>query len=306
MNETSRKFDVTAASISGGDLGAFSAEVTATDKRSLEAAAEIMPRRMPIYIAALPRSAPRDLIEKAEHARLLGFDPIVHLVARNYSSEDEFASTLSELQDRAAITKALVLGGDRDTPEGPFDSALQLIETGLLPNYGVKGVSLACYPEGHPRISDEVLAQALHDKLRAAKRAGLAVRLVTQICFDADVILDFVAGLREHGIVEPLRVGVVGPAKITTLIKYAAACGVGPSLRSLAERAEMHKKLLSGYRPDDILDAISAAIEHRPELNIVGAHFFTFGSLKKSVEWMQSEPHLSLSFNKPPIFEWDG
>ncbi|MEM9013486.1 MAG: methylenetetrahydrofolate reductase [Pseudomonadota bacterium] len=286
-------------------VGAYSAEITANDKKTLSKAASMMSPGAPIYIAALPKSSAAELIEKAEHARSLGLDPIPHLVARNYASAEELKDCLGALQQRAKNTKALVLGGDRDDPAGPFDSALQLIETGYLQEYGVHGISVGCYPEGHPRISDEVLAQALRDKIDASEKAGLAVRLITQICFDADVILDFVRSLRRSGIHAPLRVGVVGPTKFSTLFKYAVVCGVGPSLRSLSERRDLHKKLLTGYRPDDIVRAISAASHIEPDLGIVGAHFFTFGSLSKSVEWLSAEDMTSLQFSPAPKFDWD-
>lgn len=296
---------IKAGSIGGGDLGAFSAEITANSADDLVKAAGLMPRAMPIYIAALPRSSAHDLVNMAAGARAIGLDPIPHLVARNFTSREEFAETLAGLEERAQITKALVLGGDRDDPAGPFDSSLQLIETGLLHRHGIRGISIGCYPEGHPRIAEDVLRQALRDKLQAAANDDLAVRLVTQICFDAPTILRFVEDLRADGIDTPLRVGVVGPTKITTLLKYAAACGVGPSLRSLTEHSGLHRKLLSGYTPDPILEAVSQAIAERPELNIVGAHFFTFGSLRKSIEWMQEDSRLSLTFAQPPVYEWD-
>lgn len=291
--------------IFGDQLGAFSAEITANDKKALDNAAAMMKRGMPIYVAALPRSSASELIDKVAHARAVGLDPIPHLVARNYESVAEFGETMSALAERAAITKALVLGGDRDDPAGPFDNALDLIETGLLQENGVRGISLGCYPEGHPRVADDILLEALKLKVKAAADAGLAVRLITQICFDAGAIISFVERIRDEGIVDPLRVGVVGPTKFSTLLKYAAACGVGPSLRSLTERSDMHLKLLSGYKPDALLDAVSDAVRSKPHLNIVGAHFFTFGSLKKSMEWIQEEPRMKLSFQKPPFFEWN-
>lgn len=294
-----------ARSISGRDLKAFSAEITANSIRQLSAAADAMPLGMPIYIAALPRSTAKDLIDMAAEARAIGLDPIPHLVARNYQDESDFRTTLEQLQRRAKITKALVLGGDRDEPAGLFDSALQLIETGLLEEHGIRGISVGCYPEGHPRIDDAILRQALHDKLAAAKDHGLATRLITQICFDAPTILRFVEDLRADGIHAPLRVGVVGPIKLATLLKYAAACGVGPSLRALGERGNLGRKLLSGYTPEELLDTVSEAVSAQPELNIVGAHFFTFGSLKGSVGWMHDDPRLGLSFVEPPFFDWD-
>ena len=75
-------------------------------------------------------------------------------------------------------------------------------------------------------------------KLAAAKARGLDAYLVGQFAFDAAPIVSLARRLREAGIDAPYRVGIAGPAKRTTLIKYALMCGVGPSLRALREFAQ--------------------------------------------------------------------
>ena len=47
-------------------------------------------------------------------------------------------------------------------------------------------------------------------------------------------IADF---LTAAGIDLPVRIGAAGPAKLQTMIRFAIACGVGPSLRVLQRRA---------------------------------------------------------------------
>ena len=67
--------------------------------------------------------------------------------------------------------------------------------------------------EGHPRIGEVELNRALGDKIAAAEATGLAVEIVTQFCFDAGAILDFVARLRSFGFEHPVRVGLAGPTE---------------------------------------------------------------------------------------------
>ena len=43
--------------------------------------------------------------------------------------------------------------------------------------------------------------------------------------------------LRHEGVTLPVHIGVAGPAKLQTMLKYAMSCGVGPSLRVLQRRA---------------------------------------------------------------------
>jgi len=245
-----------------------------------------MPKGMAVYIAALPSTTAENLVDVSKAAFARGFKPVPHLVARNFASYREFETTLKRLVEEAGVRRALVLGGDRDVPDGPFEGALNLLETGLFGRETIPHVAFGCYPEGHPKIDATQLNRALEDKLDAADRFGLDARLITQICFDAKTIITFVRRLRERQIIAPLRYGVVGPTKLTTLAKYAAACGVGPSLRALKQRADLRGKLLLGYTPDNLIQVMSEAERTHPSLNIIGPHFFTFGSLKRSIDWM--------------------
>ena len=269
-------------------LEGYSAEVTTPDRKSLDAAAELMPPGSRVYIAAIPKDPPDRQIEVAGHVRELGLEPVPHLVARNVKSRDAFEDHLARLKEVSNLDRALVLGGDRDDSDGEFTCALDLIQTGLFEKYGIDKIGVGCYPEGHPRIPDAALKKALFDKLAEAEKQGLKIILVSQLCFDAGTIVNFVRELREAGVKARFRVGVAGPAKPATLIKYALICGVGPSLRAMRERQEMTKNLLSGETPEKLLTEIARAQLAEPELDIWGVHFFTFAALRKTIEWAES------------------
>jgi len=271
-------------------LEGYSAEVTTPDRSSLHAAADMMPKGSRVYIAAIPKDPPDRQIEVAAHVRELGLEPVPHLVARNVRSLAAFEDHLARLKEASNLDRALVLGGDRDDADGDFTCALDLIQTGLFEKYGIDKIAVGCYPEGHPRIPDAALQQAMHDKLKEAEKQNLSIILVSQLCFDGKTIVKYVRGLREQGIKARFRVGVAGPAKPATLIKYAMICGVGPSLRALRERQEMTKNLLMGETPEKLLTDIAYAQIDEPELDIWGVHFFTFAALKKTIEW--AEDHI--------------
>lgn len=268
-------------------LEGYSAEVTTPDRKSLDAAAELMPKGARVYIAALPKDPPARQVEVAGHVRELGLEPVPHLVARNVKSLAAFEDHLARLKEASNLDRALVLGGDRDDSDGEFTSALDLIQTGLFEKYGIDKIAVGCYPEGHPRIPDAALKKAMTDKLAEAEKQGLSIILVSQLCFDAQTIVKFVRGLREEGIKARFRVGVAGPAKPATLVKYAMICGVGPSLRALKERQELAKNLLSGETPETLLTEIALAQAAEPSLDIWGVHFFTFAALRKTIEFAE-------------------
>ena len=285
MGETSK-----AATASPGfmtRLPDYSAEVTTPDRKALDEAARLMPKDARVYVAALPKDPPDRQIRVCSEVRSLGLIPVPHIVARNIPDRDALDRLLGRLAQEAGVDRALVLGGDRDVPAGEYDCSLQLIESGLLQAHGIDKIAIAVYPEGHPRIPDDVLDQARTDKLAAARAAGLEAILISQVCFEAAPIIRFLRKIRAEGVTERVRVGVAGPAKYSTLVKYAMICGVGSSLRALKERESLAKNLLSGETPEKLILELEEAAEAEPSLNIWGIHFFTFASLKNTIEWVE-------------------
>jgi methylenetetrahydrofolate reductase (NADPH) len=215
----------------------YSLEVTPRDREAFEAVAGLLPPLTEVFVANLPDQAPDLLIEACVRHRRAGFRPVPHLVARNIESIEKLRFLLSRLVGDAEIERALVLAGDRDEPAGPFKDALDLLETGLLPEHGIRSAAFACFPEGHPSIPADQLQRALEAKLAVAARDDLDVLLVSQFLFDAGPLLDYVRWLRAAGIDAPLRVGVAGPADAGTLLKFADELGVGSSRRVVEANA---------------------------------------------------------------------
>ena len=109
--------------------------------------------------------------------------------------------------------------------------------------------------------------------------------LATQFAFDADPIIKWVDDLSAAGITLPVHIGIAGPAKLQTLIKYAIACGVGPSLKVLQKRAMDVSKLLLPYEPTDVLTKLAAHKAANPDFNIEQVHFFPLGGIKTNANW---------------------
>lgn len=269
-------------------LGIYSTELTTRDKRSLDAAPDVLAPGSEVFIASLPNDNIERLVSVAVQLRNSGLTPVPHIVARNIESLAALDGLLARLMGEAGLDRILVLGGDRDIPAGDLHSSLQLIESGLIRKHGIGKIFMACYPEGHPRISDEALERARADKLTAARADGLDVTLISQFCFDPKPIIALTKRMRSQGITAPYRVGVAGPAERATLVKYALMCGVGASLRALKERQELARNVITGETPEAILTEVAAAHAEKPALNLAGVHFFTFGALAKSAQWAES------------------
>jgi methylenetetrahydrofolate reductase (NADPH) len=269
-------------------LAHYSVEITTRDRASLDAAKRLLPRGTEVFIVSLPKDTMDHPLATAVELASAGLTPVPHIVARNISDIAALDALLSRLAAEAGVKRALVLGGDRDRPAGELESSLQLIETGLFQKHGVNRISIACYPEGHPRIPDAALDAARTAKLAAAESAGLDVGLVSQFCFDANPIIALAERLRAGGVKAPLRVGAAGPAERASLLKYALICGVGQSLRVLKERHDLARSALAGETPEAVLTGAALARTANPALGMSGVHFFTFGSLASTVKWVES------------------
>jgi methylenetetrahydrofolate reductase (NADPH) len=84
----------------------------------------------------------------------------------------------------------------------------------------------------------------------------------------------------------PIHLGIAGPTKLQTLIKFAISCGVGPSLAVLQKRALDLSKLLTPYEPDEFLAEIADYKASNPQSLIEQIHVFPLGGIRPSADWM--------------------
>jgi len=265
----------------------YTVEVTSGDRKSIAVAIENLPKGTEVFVANLPSDTLTDLADACKQLSAAGLSPVPHIVARNIPDEPALRKLLGELASHAGVKSALCLAGDRDRPAGILSDSLQLIRTGAFQEAGFVRLYISCYPEGHPRIPDEVIRQTRLDKLKAIDDAGLEAVLMSQFCFESGPYIDMLRDIRSQGISVPVCIGVSGPANVAKLMKYAIACGVGASMRALKEKQGLASMVLFGETPDEIIADVSAAVEQDPSLGEVGIHYFTLGSLKKTLEWLQ-------------------
>lgn len=262
-----RDFSIEATRPSEADLAALQSAVAGTTK---------------VYLAAVPTRSPSDLVAYAASVRAAGFEPIPHLAARNIASVAALDHLLARFSSEAGVRRLLIIAGDSDRTQGPYTSAIEVIESGLLQRHDIAEVGVAGYPEGHPRISNDVLDRALAAKIEAAVQTGLGVDIVTQFGFSAERIIGWIARLRDLGIEQPVRIGMTGPTNLATLLRYARRCGVAASAQGLSRQAGLLKHLVGTSAPDDIIRPLAEA---GGSLGRVAAHFFSFGGTGATARW---------------------
>jgi methylenetetrahydrofolate reductase (NADPH) len=266
-------------------LRAYSIEVTTHSRSAVEVCRDHLAPGTEVYIAFVPGETHHAVVATAAKLRTAGFVPVPHVTARSVASFTQLGDFLARLAGEAGVTRALVVAGDLERAAGPYHSSLELLQTGLFPQHGIRRIGLACYPEEHRRIDAGLLEQALLAKLELVRGAGLEAWLVTQFCFEAAPILQRVRQLRDLGIAAPLRVGLAGPADRRTLWKYALHCGIGNSIRALGTRVDAVVNLLARRAPDGIMRELAAAQRGDPGLGIEGVHIFTFGGVASAAAW---------------------
>ncbi len=259
-------------------MSGFSIEATRPSAADITALS-VLRRGARVYLSAVPHRPADEALTAAVQIRAAGLEPVPHIAVRNFPSIESLDTFLAALNAEAGVETALVIAGDR-AECGPFRRALDVIDNGVLRRRGIRGIGIAGYPQGHPRIGDDELNRALADKIAAAEATGLAVEIVTQFCFDAAAILDFVARVRSFGFEHRVRVGLAGPTSLTALMRYASRCGVRASAQGLARRSGLMRQMFTLATPDDLIRTLADA-----GLAEVVPHFFSFGGIPATARW---------------------
>jgi methylenetetrahydrofolate reductase (NADPH) len=271
-------------------LAGFSIEVMPRTADKVEDFRALLPPGTRVYIAHIEGTPIEDMVRTARRIAAEGFPVMPHFPARLIRSRTELADWIARYQGEAGVGEALLLGGGVATPAGEFDSSMQLIETGLFDRAGFRRLHVAGHPEGNRDIpgGEAALMAALRWKQDYANRSDAAMAITTQFCFEAAPVIAWAGALREAGIAMPVHLGIAGPAKLQTLIKFAIACGVGPSLRVLQKRAMDVTRLLVPYEPTEILADLAARKAASPDLAVAQLHFFPLGGIAATAAWARA------------------
>ena len=267
----------------------YSIEVMPRTAEKVEDFRDLMPAETRVYIAHIEGTPIEDMVATAKRLAADGYKVMPHFPARIIKDEATLADWIARYQGEADVDQALLLAGGVAQPHGDFHSSMQLMETGLFDKAGFKRLHVAGHPEGNKGIdkdgSDKNVQDALRWKQKFSETTDAEMALATQFAFDAGPIIAWADALRDAGITIPVHIGIAGPAKLQTLIKFAIACGVGPSLKVLQKRAMDVSMLLLPYEPTDVLTQLAAHKAANPDFNISHVHFFPLGGIKTNANW---------------------
>jgi methylenetetrahydrofolate reductase (NADPH) len=147
---------------------------------------------------------------------------------------------------------------------------------------------VAGHPEGIRGIDPAEVTSALAEKNRIAVEQRLDMRVVTQFAMTAEAYVSWERAARAAGNRLPVTAGLAGVVSARRLLRFAISCGIGPSIDVLRKRAGGLLRLVAGtWRPDDVLSGIADSIAADPGSRIDGVHFFAFGNVVATADWLR-------------------
>ena len=82
-----------------------------------------------------------------------------------------------------------------------------------------------------------------------------------------------------------VRLGVAGPAKVSSLMRFAAFSGVGSALRFAARNSKSVAKLATTAAPDALVVGVAMHMDNEPDCLIEGLHLFPLGGFCATIHW---------------------
>ncbi len=272
-------------------LDGFSVEVTPKAASKIENFEDYIPSGTLIYIAHIEGTPIEEMVATAKKINDQGFCAMPHFPARIIKDKNVLEDWISRYKNEANVSNALLIAGGANKPYGEYDSSIQLIESELFDRADFNNLHIAGHPEGSmdidPDGSTTNVDQALSWKNEFSKRTDANMAITTQFSFDATSVISWANNIKQAGIDIPVHIGIAGPAKLQTLLRYSIECGVGASIKIIQKRAKDLTKLLLPYKPTNIITELATYKANNPSFNIEKVHFFPLGGIKQVSDFVK-------------------
>jgi methylenetetrahydrofolate reductase (NADPH) len=267
----------------------FSIEVMPRTASKIENFKELLPQNTRVYVAHIEGTPINEMIDTAKRLTDEGYNVMPHFPARIIESKEVLVNWIDRYKNEAGVKDALLLAGGVNQPYGEFHSSMDLLDTGEFDKAGFKNLHVAGHPEGNMDIDTDGKTKnvdsAISWKQEFSQKTDANMAITTQFCFESGPVIEWADRMASMGIDIPIHIGVAGPAKLQTMIKFSMACGVGASLRVLKRRAKDVTKLLLPFKPDQFLTELADYKALNPNFLITNVHFFPLGGIKTNAKW---------------------
>jgi methylenetetrahydrofolate reductase (NADPH) len=238
-----------------------------------------IPEGSTLTITCSPKHGVQRTVETAEFFAAHGYEVIPHLAASQIQDQSHLSQIVARLS-ASGIDEVFAIGGDgQRAGDSTYSSAADLIEDMLeLPGHPSR-IGIAGYPEGHPEISSDDLADALRRKARYASY------IVPQMCFDPSIMRTWIESVATTHPALPMVLSAPGAVARRKLMEMSPRIGVGNSVRYLSKNKRTMAKLLlhKMFTPDELLEDVLE--DTATATRIVGIHLFTFNQIQETEQW---------------------
>jgi methylenetetrahydrofolate reductase (NADPH) len=240
--------------------------------------AAALPSGAPVTVTTSVRLGLDATLGLAEWLSSRGHQVAPHVAARLIRDRAHLADVLARMR-AAGVRKIFVVGGD-GPPVGEIADGLSLLR--LLDELGSSfdEIGVPAYPEGHPKIADDVLLRDLREKQRYAHA------MTTQMSFNPSAVAIWVARIRGEGITLPIHLGVPGAVELRRLMTIAARIGVADSTRYLLKHRSLlgHLMQRGSFGAEVFFRELAPALT-APEADVRALHVFTMNQVEQTVAW---------------------
>jgi methylenetetrahydrofolate reductase (NADPH) len=233
-----------------------------------------------VTVTASPRKGLEATLDLSERLARAGYPVVPHLSARLIRDRAHLEDALARLRE-ASVRELFVPAGDATEP-GEFAGAAELLEAMGPLRADFDEIGITGYPESHHLISDEETIQAMFAK------APMATCIISQICFDADVIADWIREVRRRGTHLPVWIGLPGSVDYAKLVRISMKIGLGESARFLRHHGNWMARLVTRtFKPDPLLRRLGPTVAD-PDANVAGFHLYTFNEVARTERWRRA------------------
>ena len=233
-----------------------------------------------VTVTASPRKGLDATLDLSERLARAGYQVVPHLSARLVRDRTELEEIVERLL-AAGIREIFVPAGDASEP-GQFAGAAELLRAMGPLRARFDEIGITGYPETHHLISDEETIQAMFAK------APMATCIISQICFDADVIAAWIAEVRRRGTALPIWIGLPGTVEYSKLLRISMKIGLGESARFLRHHSNWMSRLVTRqFKPDPLLRGLAPTLAD-PAAGVAGFHFYTFNEVARTERWRRA------------------
>ncbi|WP_426437166.1 methylenetetrahydrofolate reductase [Bradyrhizobium genosp. P] len=263
--------------------GAVSIELASDHVRNFSPDPHVLPIGSRVFLTHLKGKPLSAQVEAAKRLKEFGYVPVPHLGARNFETIADYVHQI-ESHSRNGVTEALFVGGNPLIAWGPLSEAAHLLAHPVLADSPIGVAFLGGYPEGHPAVSQSELNDAMSRKVALCRDKGLSPHVVSQFAFDGAAIGLWAKKLQSENPDLPVRLGLAGVTSLPKLVRFAAMCGIGPSLAALKNSGKGLFNVLADKDPADVIEAIE--MSYPEPTGQVDLHFFPFGGWEKTLDWV--------------------